>query len=245
MSSSATSTTRFWARVSKEATIDAEPVRVAKLQTTSPSTVWDVLLRGLARVERAPATWHELDCFAEQAKDLATILFWMDTNTLGALHRIADAFTSSKTGRHARGPSLKPYRSGRSRSSPKTERASRQEFIVVGWTDPRGSRRGLGSLLLAYYDTAGTLTYAGKVGTGLTADTLLQLKRRLAEVACSDASLHTDLPRSKLRTVHWVRPELVVKVEFTEWTRTGALRYPSFKGLRHGKPARAVSRVWV
>ena len=225
-------TPRLRTRASEEEAIDAELVRVARLPAIPAITVWDVLLRGLARFERPPVTWTEVDCFAEEAKDLATTLFWKDLNTLSALHRVADAFTSSAARRHAQGLAPKPYRSGRPRSWPKTERVSRQDFVVVGWTDPRGSRLGLGSLLLAYHDAKGTLTYAGKVGTGLTADTLLDMKHRLSELACSDASLHTDLPRAELRSVHWVRPELVVKVEFTEWTRGGTLRYPSFKGVR-------------
>jgi bifunctional non-homologous end joining protein LigD len=210
---------------------------------TPPITVWDVLLRGLARFERPPVMWHDVDCFAGEAKDLATTLFWRDVNTLSALHRVADAFTNGLAGRRAQRSCAKPQRSGRSRSWPKTRRVSREEFVVVGWTDPRGSRPGLGSLLLAYYDGEGTLIYAGRVGTGFPACTLLHLRRRLAELARSDASLHTDLLRSELRAVHWVRPELVVKVEFTEWTRDGTLRYPSFKGIRHGKPARGVTPV--
>ena len=114
-----------------------------------------------------------------------------------------------------------------------------QEFVVGGYTEPAGGRVGLGALLVGYYD-GGQLVYAGKVGTGFSTATLLSLRRQL------DA-LRTDKPtftrgRITERGVHWVRPELVAEVVFSEWTTDGKLRHPRFEGLRTDKAASDVQR---
>ena len=130
----------------------------------------------------------------------------------------------------------------RSRRSPdwlKFKCSLGQEFVVGGFTEPAGSRVGLGALLVGYYD-GGELVYAGKVGTGFSTTTLLSLRQQL------DA-LETDkqtFTRGRIaeRGVHWVRPELVAEVVFSEWTTDDKLRHPRFEGLRTDKAASDVQR---
>lgn len=114
-----------------------------------------------------------------------------------------------------------------------------QELVVVGWSEPTGSRVGLGALLLGYYDDE-DLVYAGKVGTGFSDKVLRDLHERLSglEVEASPCTRGT-LPK---KGVHWVRPELVAQVAFTEWTNAGQLRHPRYLGLRTDKPVREVVR---
>jgi DNA ligase D-like protein (predicted ligase) len=132
-----------------------------------------------------------------------------------------------------------PYQHRRSTDWLKFKCSREQEFVVGGFTDPKGSRVGFGALLLGYYD-GGKLRYAGDVGTGFDRETLLRLRDRLSRLEQDRPAFERDgLPRSG---VHWVRPELVAQVAFTEWTRDGKLRHPRFKGLRRDKRARDVVR---
>ena len=134
------------------------------------------------------------------------------------------------------------YHPGRGLDWVKVKCHKEQELVIGGFTDPQGSRRGFGALLLGVQDdTKGGLRYAGKVGTGFTDASLKQLYAKLARLA-TDVSPFVDGPRPGARGVHFVRPELVAQVVFTEWTSDGHLRHPSFAGLREDKPARAVFR---
>jgi DNA ligase D-like protein (predicted ligase) len=138
-----------------------------------------------------------------------------------------------------------PYRAGRTSDWLKLKCEQGQEFVVGGWTDPQGARDGFGSLLLGYYDTAGALRYAGKVGTGFDGALLRSLARRLKELARTETAYDpASLPRGAAwrSTVHWVEPDLVAEVNFTEWTRDGQLRHPRFMGLRSDKAAGDVVR---
>jgi bifunctional non-homologous end joining protein LigD len=132
----------------------------------------------------------------------------------------------------------RPYVSGRTRDWVKVKCQKRQELVVVGFTPPKGSRAGLGALLLGVRE-GGRLRYAGKVGTGFTRRSLEDLTKRLAKLTI-DAPKVQGAPR--IRDVTWVKPELVCEVRFTEWTRDGSLRHPSFEGLREDKSAREVVR---
>ncbi len=133
------------------------------------------------------------------------------------------------------------YRSGRSRDWLKVKCIGRQELVIAGWTDPSGSRIGFGSLLLAFYDDDGKLTYAGKVGTGFDHRTLDDLRARLDRLARKTSPLDAGLDRVE-KGVHWVAPTLVAEIAFTEWTREDALRHPSFQGLREDKAPEDVGR---
>lgn len=137
----------------------------------------------------------------------------------------------------------RPYRSGRSRDWQKIKCIRRQEFVIIGYTDPAGSRRGFGALLLGIHEQEGVLRYAGRVGTGFDERTLRDLHGRLQTLHSRRAPVPREqLPPEALRGAHWVRPELVAEVAFADWTRDGVLRHPSFQGLREDKPPREVRR---
>jgi bifunctional non-homologous end joining protein LigD len=132
-----------------------------------------------------------------------------------------------------------PYMSGRSKEWLKFKCSKEQEFVVGGFTDPQGSRVGLGALLVGYYED-GELVYAGKVGTGYNMRLLLALTERLRRLE-RDESPFSGAPPAR-KGVHWVRPEVVVQVAFSEWTRDGRLRHPRFLGVRDDKAVRDVVR---
>jgi bifunctional non-homologous end joining protein LigD len=128
----------------------------------------------------------------------------------------------------------------RSRAWLKVKHHRRQEFVIGGWTTGEGRREGhIGALLLGYYDN-GKFTYAGHVGTGFTDRMLTDLKQQLEPLRQDENPFETPTPRLKNPT--FVQPRLVGEVEFSEWTRDGTLRQPSFKGLREDKDPRQVVR---
>jgi bifunctional non-homologous end joining protein LigD len=132
-----------------------------------------------------------------------------------------------------------PYRPGRGAGWLKVKCRNRDEFVVIGFTDPEGRREGFGALLAGYYDPSGTLQYAGRVGTGFSAARLTDLRKRLDALGASAPPivLPKDAPR---KGVHWVRPALVAEVEFAGWTADAILRHASFQGLREDKDPREV-----
>jgi bifunctional non-homologous end joining protein LigD len=132
-----------------------------------------------------------------------------------------------------------PYRGRRTRCWLKVKCIQRQEFVVVGWTRSDKQRRGFRSLLLAVNE-GGTLAFAGKVGTGFDAATMDDLLDRMRPLETKDPPL--ELPGAERRGAHWVRPELVAEIAFTEFTDDGVLRHPSFLGLREDKGAADVIR---
>ena len=142
-----------------------------------------------------------------------------------------------------------PYAPGDRGLWVKVKCQNREEFVVVGWTDPEGSRPWLGALLLAYYDPDGRLVYAGRVGTGIGQAELGRLWRRLQPLATSEMPLDKAPPRSNrfgsplvLSRVHWVRPELVVEVKYLTWTADNLLRQVVYEGLREDKDPTDVQR---
>ena len=131
------------------------------------------------------------------------------------------------------------YASGRTDRWLKFKCEAGQELVVVGWTDPTGSRVAIGALLLGYHDGE-DLVYAGKVGTGFSQKVLRDLHARLSKIGVE----RSPCTRGKLPTsgVHWVRPQLVAQVAFTEWTSANQLRHPRYLGLRTDKSATEVVR---
>ena len=130
------------------------------------------------------------------------------------------------------------YAGGRGQDWIKTKHAQGDEFVVVGYTAPKGARRHFGSLLLATPDAAMTdgLRYVGRVGSGFGDEALRDLHRRLRALASDRATveLPAHVPFSP-RGVHWVRPALVVEVAFRGWAKEGLLRQASYRGLREDK----------
>ena len=133
-----------------------------------------------------------------------------------------------------------PYEHRRSKHWLKMKCEATQELVVGGFTDPQGSRVGLGALLVGYFD-GDDFVFAGKVGTGLDTELLLDLRARFdaAEIDAPPFTRGTGLPRVR---AHWVRPEVVVQVAFIEWTKHGKLRHPRLLGIRIDKDARDVVR---
>lgn len=132
-----------------------------------------------------------------------------------------------------------PYRAGR--RTPDWQKLKIQlqdEFVVGGWTDPRGARRHFGALVLGVTQPDGCLRYVGDVGTGFTEAELDRLAGLLAPLATADCPFETP---PKLATAHWARPVLVAQVRYTEMTDEGRLRHPAYLGLRDDKSARRVT----
>ncbi|HEX3498417.1 MAG TPA: DNA ligase D, partial [Stellaceae bacterium] len=135
-----------------------------------------------------------------------------------------------------------PYVPGRSRSWLKVKCGNREEFVIIGFSDPGGTRKGFGALLLGYYDGDGTLRYAGRVGTGFDHALLGELRKQLDKLVRRTSPVAAMPKGAAVRDVHWVEPKLVAEIGFTEWTEDGVLRHPTFIGLRADKPAREVVR---
>lgn len=132
------------------------------------------------------------------------------------------------------------YSSRRSHDWIKLKCTQRQEFVIGGFTDPKGARKGIGSLLLGVHDDEGNLLYAGNVGTGFSEKTLADLRKKLDAVASdkNPFSSETDIDKK----AHWVQPTLLAEVSFGEWTTTGRIRHSVFHGLRTDKKAKAIIR---
>ncbi|MDB5741739.1 MAG: ATP-dependent ligase LigD polymerase module / ATP-dependent ligase LigD phosphoesterase [Polaromonas sp.] len=131
------------------------------------------------------------------------------------------------------------YASGRSADWIKLKTQLRQEFVIGGYTEPKGTRTGLGALLLGVHEADGSLRYAGNVGTGFDNTTLRALKARLSKLH-QERSPFGTLPTSIKG--QWVRPELLAEVAFGEWTHKGHIRHAVFQGLRIDKPARLITQ---
>jgi len=132
-----------------------------------------------------------------------------------------------------------PYTGKRSRDWLKLKCHAEQELVIGGFTAPKGARTDFGALLVGYNEN-GALRYAGKVGTGFDHALLSELGAKLRELETDRSPFPPFKPVPP--GTHWVRPELVGQIGFSEWTRDGRLRHPRFLGLREDKPAREVVR---
>ena len=142
-----------------------------------------------------------------------------------------------------------PYAPGNRGLWRKAKWLNRQEFVVVGWSDPEGTRPHLGALLLGYYTDDGKLIYAGRVGTGMPVKVLADLRRRLDPLARKTPPLNVLPPRKTrfgsplvLSRVHWVEPKLVAEITYLTWTADNLLRHTVYVGLREDKAAQEVRR---
>ena len=135
-----------------------------------------------------------------------------------------------------------PYRAGRTADWLKLKCANREEFVVLGWTPPAGSRTGLGALHLGFFDANGTPHYVGGVGTGFKDEELAALRKRLDPLAAPAPPgllLSGEKPDAKIT---WVKPELVAEIQFAGWSGAGRVRHGVYLGLREDKRAADVVR---
>jgi bifunctional non-homologous end joining protein LigD len=159
---------------------------------------------------------------------------WRDASE----RRFAEACRSGWEGLIAK-RAVAPYARGRSKDWLKLKCVLGQEFVIGGYTDPAGSRSDFGALLVGYYE-GDRLRYAGKVGTGYSAETLAELGVRLRRLEIREPPFVDAQPIP--RGTHWTRPELVAQIGFAEWTAEGRLRQARFVGLRDDKPPADVVR---
>ena len=134
-----------------------------------------------------------------------------------------------------------PYRSGRGKDWQKSKSLARQEFLIVGYSEPAGGRSHLGALLLGTHQkSAKSIVYSGRVGTGFSERSLKELHAALTPLHVEHPTLENAPKGAEIRGVHWVKPVLVAEVAYTGVTHDGLLRHPTFKGLREDKPAKEV-----
>jgi len=134
---------------------------------------------------------------------------------------------------------MSPYQERRSRDWVKIKAQRVVECVIGGYTEPRGSRRGFGSLLLGLYDRK-ALHYIGHVGTGFDEKALTAIYKALRSIETKRSPFVED-PKANT-PAHWVKPNLVAQVRFTEWTRDNLLRHPAFLGLRVDKDPKTITR---
>ncbi len=134
--------------------------------------------------------------------------------------------------------STSTYTTSRSKKWLKFKCDKQQELVVIGYTDPEGSRTYFGAVLLGYYEN-GQLRYAGKVGTGFDEDTRADLMNTFETIKTDEPPVDESADE---KNAHWVNPELVVQIGFTEWTQDGKLRHPRFLGVRRDKDPKDVVR---
>jgi bifunctional non-homologous end joining protein LigD len=124
-----------------------------------------------------------------------------------------------------------PYLPGRHPTWQKVKVSQRGSFVVGGFTDPEGTRAGIGALLVGAYEDS-RLVYAGRVGTGFSHKVAVDLRERLEKIEQRGCPFDPPLVKGPEAKAHWVKPTLVCKVRYTEWTNVGRLRHPAFEGLR-------------
>ena len=123
------------------------------------------------------------------------------------------------------------YFSGRTQNWLKTKCLASDEFVIGGFTDPASSRTGFGALLIGFYTDDGSLTYAGRVGTGFTDQTLEDLEEKLLAIESNHCPFDAG-PEIEKKKVHWVEPTYIAEIEFGGWTNDGVVRFPVYRGLR-------------
>jgi bifunctional non-homologous end joining protein LigD len=240
----------------KQVILDGELVIVAPNGTTSFQMLQNVLNNG----RQDELVFYAFDLLYLDGHDLRGVPLSARKEALSALLggaqtgqlRYSDHISGSGKAFHAQACRMglegiickradSRYVSKRAKDWLKVKCQRRQEFVIGGWTDPKGSRSAFGSLHLGHYRD-GELVHAGKVGTGFDEELLASVHARLKKLE-TDASPFSDFGRKRRpKDVHWAKPELVCEVAFTEWTDAGTLRHPVFQGLREDKSPREVVR---
>jgi len=180
----------------------------------------------------------------QRKKILKAILPKLD-NIIFSSHTIGQGLETFKAleklggeGIIAKKSSSKYYENKRSKDWLKIKTSKQQEMVIGGFTDPNGSRNGLGALLLGFYEDKDFI-YSGKVGTGFSDEILKELRRKLDKIEQKTSPFKTP---PKLQGTHWVSPQFVAQIKFSEWTDSGSLRHPVYIGLRTDKEAKDVIR---
>jgi bifunctional non-homologous end joining protein LigD len=135
-----------------------------------------------------------------------------------------------------------PYVSRRSNDWIKLKCKRRQEFVVVGFTEPKGARSKFGALLLGLHDAdSGELRFAGKVGTGFNEATLKTIYDQLLPLEIKSSAVVNPPTGFEAKGVHWLKPVLLAEIAFAEITKDGSVRHAVFHGMRTDKPAKAIT----
>src|SRR6185369_1921995 len=220
-------------------------------------TDFQLLQNAFSNKSRAPLAYYAFDLLYLDGADLRPLpLIERKAKLKELLERLPRSETTLRYSEHSQGAGARffaeaaklglegvvskransPYRSGRGKDWQKSKSLARQEFVIVGFTEPGGSRAHLGALLLGVRrDTQ--IVYAGRVGTGFTDRSLKELHTRLVPLELEKPKLKNAPRGADARGVHWVKPKLVAEVAYTAITHDGLLRHPTFKGLREDKPA--------
>lgn len=133
-----------------------------------------------------------------------------------------------------------PYEEKRTKTWLKLKCKHEQEFIIVGYTPPLGSRQYFGALLIGYYDKHKRLQYAGRVGTGFNEDTLKEIYQKMQKLKTKKSHFFEPNAIPQVKKVTWIKPILAAEIAFTEWTDDNRIRHPAFKGLRLDKPTKNI-----
>lgn len=134
------------------------------------------------------------------------------------------------------------YKNRRTKDWLKIKCSLNEEFVIGGFTDPKGSRSHFGSLLMGYYNPDKKFIYCGHVGTGFNGESLKLIKHKLIKLETKKSPFANPMTDLEKRGVHYVKPKIVAQLTFAEWTDDERLRHPVFIGLREDKPATEVIR---
>ncbi len=238
------------------ALIDGEPGRFQELQSrmhvkeshlierhrnSTPASfiVFDMLVADREVLIREPWTERRKRLVKELGKNVSGVIRITETIEGDGEKMLAVARKEGWEGVIAKKTDSRYYPGVRSRAWLKLKIEFRQEFVVGGFTDPRNSRQHIGALLLGYFDQ-GRFIYVGHTGGGFTGAGLAEMHKRLAPLE-RKTSPFEETPKTN-ETAHWVKPEIVVEVKFSEWTADGRLRQPVYLGTRDDKKATDVGR---
>ena len=189
--------------------------------------------------KHAKATGKNSSGFRRQAEDQDQVIRLSEQVKDDATALYARAVTEKWEGLIAKDASSVYQPGRRSPAWRKIKLQHEQEFVIGGWTEPRQTRQHFGALLLGVYE-GGKLTYVGHTGTGFDQKELARLSKLLAARAVQSSPFSTRIATNE--PAHWVRPDLVAQIRFTEWTADNKLRHPVYLGLRDDKSAKEVVR---
>lgn len=180
-----------------------------------------------------------------QRKKILKAIFPKLKNIVYSEHTIGDGMKAFKAAEKKNGEGIiakkiaSTYHEGkRTKDWLKIKTEMQQEMVIGGFTEPSGSRKGLGALLCGFYK-GGKLHYSGKVGSGYTEKILGDLHKKLSKLEQKTCPF-VEKPKMPGK-IHWVRPELLAQIKFSEWTETDSMRHPVFLGLRDDKSAKKVT----